>query len=78
MGNKPVKGTRQINVELDETLLNEVKKFVEARGQTLRHFAERAFRRHLDNPPPLLPDPPLPPCEPEPTKPAPKRRSKRA
>jgi hypothetical protein len=79
MGGKPVKGTRQVNAELPPELLDRLKEFAESRGQTVRHVIERAIVRHLDNPPPIIFDPPLPPCEPDRVTPAkkPTRRPKR-
>ena len=66
MATKPVRGAKQVNAELPEELLDRLKAFAESRGQTIRYVIERAIIRHLDNPPPLLPDPPLPPGEPDP------------
>jgi hypothetical protein len=55
-------GTKQLNVEIEESLLEKVKAFVKARGESLRSFTELAFQRHMDNPPPPpAPIPPLPP-----------------
>lgn len=69
-------GTKQLNLEVKEELLEEFRAFVEARHGTLRNHVERALRRHLDNPPPIVPDPPLPACEPDEV-PAPKKRGKK-
>lgn len=66
MAAKPQKGTKQVNAELSEELLDQLKAYCEERGQTIRYVIERALIRHLDNPPPLMPDPPLPPAPPEP------------
>jgi hypothetical protein len=68
-------GTKQLNVEVEEALLEKVKAFVKARGETLRNFTELAFQRHMDNPPPPpSPIPPLPPLTvPETEKPAAKK-----
>ncbi|MCE9564925.1 MAG: hypothetical protein K8U57_23065 [Planctomycetes bacterium] len=53
------KGTRQLGVEVSESLLDEFKAFCEKRGEKVRHHLELAIRRHLDNPPlPLVPPPP--------------------
>lgn len=79
MSAKPKKGAAQINAELPPEMLDEVKAFAESRGLTIKHVVWRALRRHLDSPPPLVPDPPLPPCDPDPApvpKPARKRKPK--
>ena len=60
------KGTSPLAVGVETPLLEELKAFAEGRGQTLRYVVERALRRHMDSPPPLVPDPPLPAGEPEP------------
>lgn len=73
---KPKTGVTQINFELPPEMLDEVKAFAEARGQSLKFVMQRALRRHLDNPPPLLPDPPMPPGDPEPGKPKPENGKK--
>lgn len=72
-------GTKQLNLEIAEKLFNELKAFVAGRGQTMRHAVEGALRRHLDNPPPILPLPRLPDVPPEavPAKPAAKGRSRK-
>jgi len=72
MAAKPMKGTRQVNAEIDAELLDRLKAFAEERGQTLRYVIERAITRHLENPPPMIPDPPLPDSEPD-RAPAPKK-----
>lgn len=74
-------GTRQLNLEIDEKLFEELDRFIQGRGQTKRFAIEKALRRHMDSPPPVLPDPPLPPGEPDPAvgagkKPAAKRSRK--
>jgi hypothetical protein len=80
MATKPVKGTKQVNAELEAELLDRLKAFAEERGQTVRYVIERALIRHLDNPPPSVADPPLPPCDPDPApvakKPAGKAKKK--
>ena len=68
----------QINVELDTEQLDRLKAFAEVRGLTLKHVVGRAIERHLDNPPPLIPDPPLPPCGPDPVKKKTAPKTKRA
>ena len=72
-------GTRQLNLEVDEKLLEEFEAFISARGQTKRFAVEKAMRRHLDSPPPVLPDPALPPGEPDPPVPKepPKKRGRK-
>lgn len=77
MSNKPKMGVSQVNFELATELLDEVKAFAESRGQTLKFVMTRALRRHMDHPPPLAEDPPLPPGEPEPGKPAKKPRKRK-
>jgi hypothetical protein len=82
VGNKPKPGVSQVNFELPTELLDEAKAFAEARGQSLKYVMTRALRRHMNHPPPLLADPPLPPGEPEPgappaPKPAPKPRARK-
>lgn len=72
---KPKTGAAQVNVELPPEVLDELKQFAEARGQTLKYVIGRAIRRHMDSPPPLVPDPPLPEATPDPA-PAPKRAAK--
>ncbi len=75
------KGTKQLNVGVAATLLEEFQGFVEKRGETLRSAVEAALRRHMDNPPPVAPPPPPPVYPPLPPvtspatgqKPAPKK-----
>jgi hypothetical protein len=75
---KPKTGVAQVNFELPPEMLDEVKAFAEARGQTMKFVMQRALRRHLDNPPPIVADPPLPDAEPEAGKPkAPAKRPKK-
>jgi len=55
-------------------LAAEVEAFAAEREQSFKAVVLRALRRHLDNPPPVIPDPPLPDVPPEVVeKPAPKR-----
>lgn len=75
MPNNPVRGVKQINVELSPEVLDRLKAFAESRGQTLRYVVERAIVRHMDSPPPVPPDPPLPPCDPDPPQ-VPRRKKK--
>lgn len=70
------KGTSQLGVGIATELFDEVKAFAEGRGQTLRHVVERALRRHLDSPPPIVTEPPLPPAPPEVVKSASKKPTK--
>jgi DNA-binding response OmpR family regulator len=63
------KGTKQLNAEVSDTLLDQFKAFCESRGETLRASLEMAMRRHMANPPPPPPPPipaPLPPIVPLP------------
>jgi len=71
-------GTRQLNLEIDEGLFEAFEAFIAARGQTKRYAVEKALRRHLESPPPILPDPALPPGEPDPPVPKepPKKRGR--
>lgn len=74
------KGTKQLGVGIDERLADEFKTFCESRGETIRAAVEAALRRHMDNPPPMVPPPPpvYPPLPPvtatEVKKSAPKRK----
>jgi hypothetical protein len=78
MPTKPKSGSAQINVELPPDVLDAVKAFAEARGQTLKYVVWRALVRHLDNPPPIAPEPRLPdaPAEVVPKDPPKKRGPK--
>lgn len=56
------KGTEQLGVGIDRSLMAELRAFAEKRGEKIRAVVEMALRRHLDNPPPLpAAVPPLPP-----------------
>lgn len=66
MPTSPKKSVTQINVELDPALLDRLKTFADERGQTLKYVVGRALTRHLDHPPPMLPDPALPETTPDP------------
>lgn len=57
---------RSVCVEIDFDLLEEVRRHAEERGHTVSYVILRALRRHMDHPPPLVADPPLPAGEPEP------------
>lgn len=64
------KGTKQLNAEIDGDLLDTFRAYARGRGESLRAAIERAMRRDMGNPPPLVTDPPLPPLPP----PAPKKK----
>lgn len=74
MGNRrATHGTGQLNLEIELTLLEALRKFVRARGETQRQAVELALRRHMANPPPIPELPPLPPV----TVPGPSKRGKK-
>lgn len=52
------KGTKQFGAEITAELVDEVKAFATKRGETVRRVIEAALRRHMDNPPPVVPPPP--------------------
>ena len=52
------KGTKQLGAEITDALVDEVRAFASKRGETLRQVIEAALRRHMDNPPPVVPPPP--------------------
>jgi hypothetical protein len=52
------KGTEQLGVGIDLNIAAELREFVKKRGETIRAVVEAALRRHMDNPPPLVPPPP--------------------
>ena len=52
------KGTEQKGVGIDARLAAEFREFVRKRGETIRAAIEAALRRHMDNPPPVVPPPP--------------------
>jgi hypothetical protein len=58
-----------LGIEVDAELLAKWKVYVKGRGETFRQAAERAFVRDMQNPPPPVEYPPLPPV----TTPAPKK-----
>ena len=74
---KSTKGTKQIGAEVTAELVDELKAFCLARGETVRHHLEIAIRRHLDNPPPAPAIPPLPPVPPDPPSAPPKAARKK-
>ncbi len=55
------KGTEQLNVGIDASLMEELRQFTTKRREKIRAVVEAALRRHMDNPPPLAELPPLPP-----------------
>ena len=63
------KGTEQLGVGIDARIAAELKEFVKKRGETIRAAVEAALRRHMDNPPPVVPPPPpvYPPLPPVPS-----------
>jgi hypothetical protein len=63
---KPKTGAAQVNVELAPEVLDRLKRFADERGQTLKYVIGRAIIRHMDHPPPVAVEPPLPPGEPDP------------
>ncbi len=63
------KGTKQLFVEVTDTLLDEFKAFCKSRVETVRENLEMAMRRHMANPPP--PPPPPIPVSPPPLVPLP-------
>lgn len=52
------KGTEQLGAGIDVKLAAELRAFAKSRGESLRSVIEAALRRHMDNPPPLVPPPP--------------------
>ena len=64
-GNRTL-GTKQFNVELPTELVDEFRAFCASRDESVSSHTARALRRHMDNPPPVVPDPPLPPTPPLP------------
>ena len=60
------KGTKQLFVEVTDTLLDEFKAFCDSRNETMRASIEMAMRRHMANPPPPPVPQPLPPLVPLP------------
>jgi hypothetical protein len=84
MPKQPVKGTKQVLLELPEGLVADAKAFAASRGETLKEVVIGALRRHMAYPPqpkpppvpPPIPDPdPLPDAEPAP--PAEKKRKRK-
>ncbi|MBY0458530.1 MAG: hypothetical protein K2V38_14415 [Gemmataceae bacterium] len=76
MPNRPSKNVVQKVIEFPLEFAAEVEAFARGRRETFKSVVLRALRRHLDSPPPILPDPPLPPVEPAPQVPSnpPKKR----
>lgn len=52
------KGTETLGVGINKDLAAEMRAFAAKRGETMREVLEAAVRRHMDNPPPLVPPPP--------------------
>lgn len=79
---QPVKGTKQVLLELPEQLVADAKEFAAGRGETLKEVTTQALRRHMAYPPaPPQPEPERPP-EPlpdvvQPERPARKPRAKK-
>lgn len=75
MPRRDVKGTKQLNSEIDEALVDRFRQFCKSRGESVREHLELALTRHLENPPPPFKPvaPPLPPV----TSPAPAKRKPR-
>lgn len=84
MPTRPSKNVVQKMIEFPPELAAEVETFAGGRGQSFKEVVCRALRRHMDNPPPVVKDPPLPDGPPEvvpasaPKKPGPKPRTPRA
>jgi hypothetical protein len=74
MAGKRTKGTKQLNVELPESLVDEFKQFCEGRGESPTHNVAVAIRRHMANPPPLPHTLPLPDSPPVPEESKPRKR----
>jgi hypothetical protein len=61
-------GTKQLGLELAESLAGELRRFAAGRSETMRQVVEQALRRHMDNPPPIPKLPPLSPVAPPKTR----------
>lgn len=61
MPKQPVKGTKQVLLELPEQLVEDAKTFARGRRETLKDVVIQSLFRHMANPPPLPTDSPLPP-----------------
>ena len=73
MPKQPVKGTKQVLLELPEQLVRDGKDFAQSRGESFKEVVIQALRRHMAFPPPPPPPvvpPPLPPIAPLPPVPA--------
>lgn len=70
---RPSKNVVQKVIEFPPELASEAEEFADGRGLSFKAVVLKAVRRHLDSPPPLLPDPPLPPGEPDQSAEKPKR-----
>lgn len=62
MPKNPTKGTKQVLLELPESLVEQAKEFASSRGETFKQMVIEAIRRHM-----AYPSPPPPPPAPEPT-----------
>lgn len=57
-------GTGQLNLEIELSLLEQLREFARERDEKIRHVIEMAIRRHLDYPPPPPAPPEIPPLPP--------------
>ncbi len=79
MPKNPMKGTKQVLMELPEGFVQDVKTFAMDRGQTFKDVTIEALKRHMAYPPPKpeppkeLPPVPLPDVQSDGKKPAPKK-----
>lgn len=80
MPRQPVKGTKQVLVELPEQLVADAKAFAAKRTQTFKDVVIEALRRHMAYPPPApeppVEPPPVPLPDAKPAKPAGKKPKK--
>jgi hypothetical protein len=76
MVRKNVKGAKQFNSEIAESLVDEFREFCKSRGESVRDHLEMAIRRHIDNPPPPF-KPAAPPLPPVPSPTPAKRKGKK-
>ncbi|WP_439625954.1 hypothetical protein [Gemmata sp.] len=66
MPKSPVKGTKQVLLELPVELVEEAKGFAQSRSESLKEVVIDALRRHMAYPPPPKPAPLPPPAPPPP------------
>lgn len=64
MATMRTKGKSQLSTQLDTELLSQLKEYASSRGETLTMVLERAAQREMENPPPVVKAPPLPPYPP--------------